>query len=238
MSARRPAQWPHLLDPGQDPVFPEGLTPDEDGLVAVGGDLSERVVLEAYSKGIFPWFNGPPLMWFSPEPRPVLFPAAFHASQRLRRLLRQERYTVRFDQDFQQVMVLCATVPRRGEAGSWIDGLFFEAYTALHRKHIAHCVGVYREGRLAGGLYGLALGRVFFGESMFSLEASASKVALYHLCAHLRRRSFLMIDCQQSTPHILSLGAVELSRPRFLQLLREGLAVPNDHCSWPEDPGP
>jgi leucyl/phenylalanyl-tRNA--protein transferase len=214
------------------------LVPDENGLVAVGGNLSERVLLEAYSKGIFPWFNGPPLMWFSPEPRPVLYPAAFHVSRRLQRLLRQGLYTVRFDADFDRVMYLCAAVPRPGQAGSWIDRLFFESYTALHRKHITHSVAVYREGQLRGGLYGLSLGRVFFGESMFSLEANASKVALYHLCHYLQRRSFLMIDCQQSTPHILSLGAVELTRQRFLELLREGLAGPSHHYRWNEELDP
>jgi leucyl/phenylalanyl-tRNA--protein transferase len=234
MSTRRQLQWPHPVDPADDPVFPDTLVPDENGLVAVGGDLSERVLLEAYSKGIFPWFNGPPLMWFSPEPRPVLFPSDFHASRRLQRLLGQDRYAVRFDQDFERVMLHCATVPRPDQDGSWIDRTFFEAYTRLHRKNVTHCVAVYGEGRLAGGLYGLSLGRVFFGESMFSLEPNASKVALYHLCVWLHRHSFLMIDCQQSTPHILSLGATELSRVSFLELLREGLRGPSHHYPWSE----
>lgn len=233
MSAKRPRGWPHWVDPRADPVFPEGLEADENGLVAVGGELSERVLLEAYSKGIFPWFNGPPLMWFSPEPRPVLYPERLHVSDRLRRRLRQGRYTVAFDRDFDQVMLRCATVPRPGQAGSWIDGVFFEAYTSLHRRHVAHCVSVYEAGRLVGGLYGLALGGVFFGESMFSLRPDASKVALAHLCRYLQDASFLMIDCQQSTPHILALGAVECSRERFLQLLRVGLALPDRRRRWP-----
>jgi leucyl/phenylalanyl-tRNA--protein transferase len=226
---------PYVIDPAREPVFPDWLLPDENGLVAVGGDLSERVLLEAYGKGIFPWFNGPPLMWFSPEPRPVIFPAELHISRRLARVLRQGLYQVRFDRDFEQVILRCATVPRRHEGGSWIDGFFFRGYTHLHRRHIAHCVSVYREGQLCGGLYGVSLGRVFFGESMFSLLPNASKVALVHLCRWLSRRQFLMIDCQQSTPHILSLGAVELSRERFLELLRQGLSGPDHRYPWRED---
>jgi leucyl/phenylalanyl-tRNA--protein transferase len=224
-----------VVDPRADPVFPAGLKPDADGLIAIGGDLSERVLLEAYRKGIFPWFNAPPLMWFSPDPRAVLFPEAFHASRRLQRTLRQGRFAVRFDRDFERVMLGCAAVPRPNEQGTWIDSGFIAAYTRLHRRHIAHCVSLYREGRLAGGLYGVSLGGLFFGESMFSLVPDASKVALAHLVAWVRKRDFLLIDCQVRTEHLERMGAVEIPRARFLELLARGLASPDHHYPWRED---
>jgi leucyl/phenylalanyl-tRNA--protein transferase len=229
---RRP---PYVIDPADDPVFPDGLQPDEDGLIAIGGDLSERVLREAYRKGIFPWFNAPPLMWFSPDPRTVLFPERFHLPERLARTLRQGRWEVRFDRDFEQIMIGCATVPRRHEQGTWIDRHFLAGYTRLHRRHIAHCVGVYEEGRLCGGLYGVSLGRIFFGESMFSLAPNASKAALAHLVRWLLARGFLLIDCQARTEHLIRLGAEEIPRARFLELLRQGLAHPDLTFAWREE---
>jgi leucyl/phenylalanyl-tRNA--protein transferase len=227
---------PHIVDPNADPVFPDSLQPDENGLVAVGGELSQRVLVEAYSRGIFPWFNGPPLMWFSTDPRPVLYPGRLHISKRLDRILKQGQFEVRFDRDFEKVVFLCGTVPRARQNGSWIDRGFLEAYTELHYgKYITHCVSVYRGGKLCGGLYGLTLGRVFFGESMFSLQSNASKVALHHLCRWLKRRDFLMIDCQQVTTHILSLGAIEIPRTEYLGLLKKGLEAPHHHYRWEED---
>lgn len=236
MSDNTPLRLPHIVDPNADPVFPDSLQPDENGLIAVGGELSQRVLVEAYSKGIFPWFNGPPIMWFSTDPRPILYPGSLYVSKRFGRILNQGRFEARFDQDFEKVVFLCGTVPRARQDGSWIDRSFFEAYTELHYgKYITHCVSVYREGKLCGGLYGLTLGRVFFGESMFSLQVNASKVALYYLCRLLKRRNFLMIDCQQVTPHILSLGAVKVSRNEYLELLREGLEAPHHHYRWKDD---
>jgi leucyl/phenylalanyl-tRNA--protein transferase len=227
---------PYIIDPHSEPVFPDSLRPDESGLIAVGGDLSERVLVEAYSKGIFPWFNGPPIMWFSTDPRPVLYPEGVVVTKRLGRILRQDRFEVHFDRDFEKVVFLCATVPRPNQEGSWIDRSFFEAYTRLHyERHITHCVSVYREGVLCGGLYGVTLGRVFFGESMFSLQSNASKVALVHLCRWLKRHGFLMIDCQQVLPHILSMGAVQMPRREYLKLLHEGLQAPHHHYRWSGD---
>jgi leucyl/phenylalanyl-tRNA--protein transferase len=226
---------PFVVDPQADPVFPTDLEPDADGLIAIGGDLSERVLLEAYRKGIFPWFNAPPLMWFSPDPRAVLFPSGFHASRRLQRTLRQGRFTVRFDQDFEQVMLGCAEAPRPREEGTWIDAGFIVGYTRLYRRHIAHCVAVFREGELAGGLYGVSLGALFFGESMFSLLPDASKVALACLVDWVRKRDFLLIDCQVPTEHLRRLGAVEIPRARFLELLARGLSAPDHHYPWRED---
>ena len=233
MRTRDRSGLPYVIDPHSDPVFPDSLRPDENGLIAVGGDLSERVLVEAYSKGIFPWFSGPPVMWFSTDPRPVLYPQRVTVTKRLERILRQGRFQVHFDRDFEKVVFLCGTVPRPNQEGSWIDRNFFEAYTRLHyQRYITHCVSVYREGVLCGGLYGVTLGRIFFGESMFSLQANASKVALVHLCRWLKRHGFLMIDCQQVTPHILSMGAVPLSRREYLGLLEEGLKAPNHHYRW------
>jgi leucyl/phenylalanyl-tRNA--protein transferase len=224
---------PYIIDPGSDPVFPDSLRPDENGLIAVGGELSERVLLEAYSKGIFPWFNGPPIMWFSTDPRPVLYPNRVTVSRRLERILRQGQFQVCFDRDFEKVVYLCATVSRPNQGGSWIDQSFFQAYTRLHyQKHITHCVSVYREDSLCGGLYGVTLGKVFFGESMFSLRPNASKVALVHLCRYLEALGFLMIDCQQVTPHILSMGAVQMSLGEYLKLLGKGLQAPDHHYRW------
>ena len=226
---------PFVIDPQADPVFPDDLEPDAEGLIAIGGDLSERVLLEAYRKGIFPWFNAPPLMWFSPDPRAVLFPSGFHASRRLQRTMRQGRFAVRFDRDFEQVMLGCAAAPRPQEQGTWIDAGFIAAYTRLHRRHIAHCVAVYREGQLAGGLYGVSLGGLFFGESMFSLLPDASKVALAHLVAWVRKRDFLLIDCQVPTEHLERLGAVRIPRAHFLELLARGLAASNHYYPWREE---
>ncbi|MBN2552774.1 MAG: leucyl/phenylalanyl-tRNA--protein transferase [Spirochaetales bacterium] len=236
MSCASKGALPYIIDSNSEPVFPDSLKPDGNGLIAVGGELSRRVLVEAYSKGIFPWFNGPPIMWFSTDPRPVLYPDRIRISRRLGRILRQGRFQVRFDEDFEEVVYLCATVPRANQEGSWIDRRFFEAYTRLHyESYITHCVSVYREGRLCGGLYGLTLGRVFFGESMFSLQANASKVALVHLCRLLERRRFLMIDCQQVTPHILSMGALQIPRSEYLELLREGLRATHHHYPWRDD---
>jgi leucyl/phenylalanyl-tRNA--protein transferase len=236
MNDNRSISVPYIVDPLSEPVFPDYLQPDENGLIAVGGELSERILVEAYSKGIFPWFNGPPIMWFSTDPRPILYPERLQISTRLKRILKQDRFRVRFDRDFEKVVFFCGTVPRSNQDGSWIDRSFFEAYTRLHyHRYITHCVSVYRQGRLCGGLYGVTLGRVFFGESMFSLESNASKVALVHLCGWLRRRNFLMIDCQQVTPHILSLGAVQVPRKEYLRLLKEGLQAPHHHYRWATD---
>jgi leucyl/phenylalanyl-tRNA--protein transferase len=229
---------PYVLSLGEDPVFPEDLAPDEHGLVAVGGELSDRVLLEAYRKGIFPWFNAPPLMWFSPDPRTVLFPENFHVPDRLARQLRQGRFQVRFDRDFTEVMLGCATIPRPHEPGTWIDRHFLAAYTRLHRRHITHCVAVYSEGKLCGGLYGVSLGGIFFGESMFSRLPNASKIALAHLVTRLRELGFLLIDCQARTEHLILLGAEEIPRERFLELLARGLRLPDHRYDWSVPPVP
>lgn len=217
---------PYLVDASRRPRFPDDLEPDEDGLVAIGGDLSEEAVLEAYSKGIFPWTGRPPIPWYSPDPRLVLFPADVHVSRSLQKTLRSQIYETVFDRDFAAVMDACRRIPRPRQRGTWITSNMVRTYGALFEHGHAHCVETLRAGELVGGLYGLAIGRAFFGESMFALEPDASKVALVALCRSLERSGFDLIDCQQVTPHLMRLGAVPISRAEFLQRLAAAMRPP------------
>src|SRR5512143_508815 len=192
-----------------------------NGLLAAGGDLSVARLLEAYRHGIFPWFSeGEPILWVSPDPRMVLFPGEFRISHSLRKTLRKNRHVVRFDCAFEQVMRACAA-PREGAGGTWIHEEMIAAYCELHRMGYAHSVETWLDGQLIGGLYGVALGRMFYGESMFSRRTDASKIALAHLAAQLERWNFGMIDCQMNTPHLTSLGAREIPRKEFIARLQE-----------------
>lgn len=192
-----------------------------NGLLAAGGDLSASRLLEAYRHGIFPWFSeGEPILWWSPDPRMVLFPEEFKVSHSLGKTLHQGRYMVRTDSAFEQVMRACAA-PREGANGTWIHEEMIAAYCELHRLGYAHSVETWMDGKLAGGLYGIALGRMFYGESMFSRKTDASKIALAHLCAQLERWNFGMIDCQMNTPHLASLGAREIPRKEFIARLQD-----------------
>ncbi len=203
--------WLALDDPF--PPVERALT-DPNGLVAAGADLSAARLLDAYSQGIFPWFSDEdPVLWWSPDPRMVLMPAELHVSKTLRRTIRSGAYTVTFDRAFRDVMAGCAE-PRRDHDGTWITGDMIEAYGDLASLGYAHSVEVWSGRALAGGLYGVALGRMFYGESMFSRETDASKVALVVLVRQLGRWGFEMIDCQMSTPHLASLGAREMPRAR------------------------
>lgn len=192
-----------------------------NGLLAAGGDLSAKRLLEAYRHGIFPWFSeGEPILWWSPDPRMVLFPGEFNLSHSLRKTLRNGRYEVRTDYAFEQVMRACAA-PREGANGTWIHEEMIAAYCELHRMGYAHSVETWMDGELVGGLYGMALGRMFYGESMFSRKSDASKIALAHLTAQLERWNFGMIDCQMNTPHLASLGAREIPRKEFIARLQD-----------------
>lgn len=192
-----------------------------NGLLAAGGDLSTTRLLEAYRHGIFPWFSeGEPILWWSPDPRMVLFPGEFKLSQSLRKTLRKGPHEVRTDTAFEQVMRACAA-PREGANGTWIHKEMIAAYCELHRLGYAHSIETWMNGQLAGGLYGIALGRMFYGESMFSRRTDASKIALAHLAAQLKRWDFGMIDCQMNTPHLASLGAREIPRKEFIARLQE-----------------
>ncbi len=192
-----------------------------NGLLAAGGDLTTVRLLEAYRHGIFPWFSeGEPILWWSPDPRMVLFPEEFKVSHSLRKVLRNGLHEVRFDSRFEQVMRACAA-PREGANGTWIHEEMIAAYCELHRLGYAHSVETWMDGELVGGLYGMALGRMFYGESMFSQRSNASKIALAHLAAQLKRWNFGMIDCQMNTPHLASLGAREIPRNEFIARLQD-----------------
>lgn len=212
---------------GQDDPFPpvaEALD-EPDGLLAAGGDLSLPRLVEAYRHGIFPWFNdGDPILWWSPDPRMVLAPRAFHVSHSLRKRLKQRRFTVTLDTAFAAVLDECAA-PRPDADGTWLTPPMRRAYLAMHDAGLAHSLEVWMDGRLAGGVYGVALGRMFFGESMFSRRTDASKIALAYLSGQLDRWGFPWIDCQLETEHLMSLGAAPVPRPAFVarvaQLVRE-----------------
>lgn len=192
-----------------------------NGLLAVGGNLTAPVLLEAYRQGIFPWFSADePVLWWSPDPRMVLFPAEFRISHSLRKTLRSRRHEIRVDTQFEQVMRACAA-PREGASGTWIHEEMIAAYCELHRMGFAHSVETWMDGELVGGLYGVALGRMFYGESMFSRRPDASKIALANLAAQLEEWNFGMIDCQMNTRHLASLGAHEIPRKEFIARLQE-----------------
>lgn len=203
-----------------------------NGLLAIGGNLTPARLLDAYRHGIFPWFNsGDPILWWSPDPRMVLFPKEFKISHSLRKTLRKHTYEVRTDTVFEQVMRSCAQ-PRGGQAGTWIHEDMIAAYSTLHRMGHAHSVETWKEGKLVGGLYGIAIGRMFYGESMFSLLNDASKVALARLAVQLGRWNFGIIDCQMNTPHLASLGAREISRREFVHCLQELIHYPDIGTKW------
>lgn len=209
-----------------------------NGLLAAGGDLSPERLTAAYRNGIFPWYGaGEPILWWSPDPRMVLLPADLKVSRSLAKALRNRDYRVRFDGAFRDVMEACAA-PRPGQEGTWITPEMMEAYCELHRRGLAHSVETWIGGELAGGLYGVALGRVFFGESMFSRERDASKIALVHLVWQLQRRQFGMIDCQMTTPHLASLGAREMPRREFTRRVKELVNYPSAPGKWTLEIGP
>lgn len=194
---------------------------EPDGLLAIGGCLSPRRIVNAYRHGIFPWFSpGEPILWWSPDPRLVLFPEQLKVSRSLRKTLKRNIFQLSFDQAFSAVVDACAA-PRERQKGTWITEEMKHAYNQLHRQGIAHSVEAWRDGELVGGLYGLAIGRVFFGESMFHRQTDASKVVFVHLANNLIAWDYRLIDCQVHTEHLVSLGAVEIARPDFLQHLRQ-----------------
>jgi leucyl/phenylalanyl-tRNA--protein transferase len=218
---------------GDSPFPPlESARREPNGLLAVGGDLTPRRLLEAYRRGIFPWFSeGDPILWWSPDPRMVLFPEQLKISRSLAKVLRNRPYEVAYDRDFEAVIRACAA-PREGQPGTWITPEMRGAYVRLHQLGYAHSVEVRVDGTLAGGLYGVALGRAFFGESMFSRARDASKIALVHLVGRLRAEGFGMIDCQMRTGHLASLGAREIPRAKFARQLRELVDYGGPPGSW------
>lgn len=220
--------------------FPPVDAAEDYGLLAVGGDLSPERLLFAYSLGIFPWYNeGEPILWWSPDPRCILLPKELHVSRSLNKTLHRNIFQISFDQAFDRVIQACRDGRcREGGEGTWISPEMQVAYRNLHRLGFAHSVECWEGDELVGGLYGISLGRCFFGESMFSLRPDASKVALVGLARTLDVAGFELIDCQQATPHLLSLGAREIPREEFLQMLLQGEVTPevNLKSNFPQHP--
>lgn len=210
--------------------FPHPSLATKEGLLAWGGDLSVERLLSAYGKGIFPWFNpNDPILWWSPNPRLILFPKDIKITQSLRKSMKH--FEIRFDENFEMVMRLCRDIRLEKGQNSWIFDEMIEAYKSLHVKGFAHSVECYYQGKLVGGLYGLYLGGMFCGESMFSTQTDASKVALVALCEKVISLSGDFIDCQLPTPHLKSMGAVEISRDIFLEMIQKTLEK-NSHKEW------
>jgi leucyl/phenylalanyl-tRNA--protein transferase len=216
-----------------DLIFPPPELAERDGLLCVGGDLSEERLLLAYSMGIFPWYSdGDPILWWSPDPRLVLFPRELKVSRSLRQALKNNIYEITIDTAFPEVIRNCASASRKGDEGTWITAEMADAYIQLHRSGFAHSVESRHNGELAGGLYGVALGGVFFGESMFAKKNNASKVAFVALVQQLIKRDFALIDCQVTTGHLMSLGAREIPRSEFIQRVEKALKMPVKKGNW------
>lgn len=225
------------LSHAQKDSFPPLEQALADGLLAAGGDLSSQRLITAYSKGIFPWFNeNDPILWWSPNPRMVLFPDKIKISKSLSKTIRQSSLSITIDKAFTEVMSSCAQRRRKQEIESenhtWIHPSMIEAYTELHQQGIAHSVECWNGDQLVGGLYGLALGKVFFGESMFSRERDSSKIALLALCQQLKHYDFALIDCQVYSDHLARLGAEEIERPQFKQFLDSNCLIEVNHSCW------
>lgn len=219
-----------------DPFPPARLALGEpNGLLAAGAGLAPERLLAAYRQGIFPWYGpGEPILWWSPDPRMVLVPGEFKTSRSLAKRLRRHDYEVRVDSAFERVMRRCAE-PRPGQRGTWIVEAMVRAYCRLHELGHAHSVEAWRDGELVGGLYGVALGRMFYGESMFSRATDASKVTLAHLCRQLGRWGYGLIDCQMETAHLASLGARPMARAEFLARVQELVNLPDHPGPWAFD---
>ncbi len=231
----RPGRGPFWLDRRSGPIrfpSPEYALSEPNGLLAVGGDLQPATLIGAYRQGIFPWYSeGQPILWWTPDPRAVLFPERLHISRSLRKALRQERFEVTLDRSFRGVMAGCAA-PRPDQPGTWLLPEMRDAYGALFEMGLAHSAEARLDGRLVGGIYGVAIGRVFFGESMFCRVSNASKVAFVHLVRQLEAWGYALIDCQVASSHLFTLGAEEIPRQRFLGLLDRFCDLPAPRSPW------
>lgn len=216
-----------------DLVFPAPQLARKEGLLAVGGDLSQERLLLAYRMGIFPWYSeDEPIMWWSPDPRLVLYPSEFRVSRSLKKTIRKQMFKLTVDEAFASVIKACARSRTKADEGTWIVEEMIGAYCKLHESGLAHSVEVWQDDKLVGGLYGVSLGKCFFGESMFTHISNASKIALVALVEHLQTLEFSFIDCQISTPHLLSFGAQEIPRIRFLSELEQALKFPTVKGNW------
>ncbi len=213
--------------------FPHPRSASREGLLAVGGDLSMERLLLAYRHGIFPWFSeGEPLLWWSPDPRLVLFPHEFKVSKSLKKIINRSLFDITIDRVFRRVITECAESRVEQKEPTWIVGGMIDAYCRLHESGFAHSVEAWQDGKLVGGLYGVSLGKCFFGESMFAAVSNASKVAFAWLVGFLKSYAFHMIDCQVTTKHLISMGAKEIPRDRFLTLLQTSLKEPTMKGKW------
>ena len=205
---------------GDDYKFPSPQSATNEGVVAVGGDLNPLRILEAYKNGIFPWFNDDDnLMWWSPDPRMILYPEKIKISKSFKSFLKKKEYRVSFNENFEDVIQSCSNIKRVNQKGTWITNGLKQSFIKLHLMGYAHSVEVWQDGVIIGGLYGLDLGNIFCGESMFSIKSNASKVGLYFLCQELKQNNYRFIDCQVPSQHLRSLGAEEISRDNFLKKL-------------------
>ena len=221
-----------IIDLTDKADFPPAERAGRDGLLAAGGDLSPRRLLRAYGRGIFPWYGeGEPILWWSPDPRFVIFPSEFHRGATLKKVQRRGDFRFSFDRDFAKVVAGCAQ-PRPDQEGTWITPAMRDAYVGLHRLGYAHSLEAWSDGELAGGLYGISLGSCFFAESMFHVENNASKAALAVLAATLAESGYAFIDCQVPTPHLIAWGARSIPRRRYLELVRSGLRHRTRRGSW------
>lgn len=214
---------------GEIPMFPNGNLADKDGLIAFGGKITIDFIIEAYSKGIFPWYNNnEPILWWCPNPRTVFFTNEVHISKSMKKLIKNQKYKVTFDTAFEKVILNCKNTRKE----SWINNDILSVYKELFSLGLAHSVEVWEEEKLLGGLYGLSIGKVFFGESMFSLAANTSKMALISLADVLSKEGFRIIDCQVHNKHLESLGAVEIDRREFLKILKEDIMKKQKLGKW------
>lgn len=218
-------------------VFPPAEDAEDNGLLAVGGDLRPERLILAYESGIFPWYSkGQPILWHSPDPRMVLLPRALRVATSLRKRARRAPYALTMDRAFPKVIAACGSTPRPGQKDTWITREMKDAYVELHRRGVAHSVEAWEGERLVGGLYGISLGAVFFGESMFALAPDASKLAFVALCERLVAWRIELVDCQVHTPHLARFGAEEWPRARYLAALRAALRAPTRPGPWSFEP--
>ncbi len=218
----------------KDMSFPHPELANEDGILAIGGDLSVKRLLLAYNQGLFPWYNPEdPILWWCPDPRFVLYPHALKIAKSMRSYFNQRKFEVTFDRNFEEVMRNCKNQVRKGQSGgTWISEEMVQSYSILHAKGYAHSVEVWNGEELVGGLYGVSLGKVFFGESMFSKESNASKVGFITLVKYLIAHDYELIDCQQETAHLKSLGGENISRKAFLEIVNKNQAHPDLPGRW------
>ncbi len=221
------------LDESENFQFPPVDRASPEGIVGTGGNLSPGMLLSAYRQGIFPWYSeGDPVMWWSPDPRMVLFPEKIHISKSMKRILNSSKFSFTMDNNFDEVIDTCGKISRKHESGTWIVKEMVEAYTRLHELGWGHSLEVWEDNELVGGLYGLSIGSAFFGESMFSRKANASKAAFIILAKCLGELGFSMIDCQMHTPHLESLGAELIDRRQYLRILKKGIQSETYRGNW------